>query len=232
MRRRVRAWLAGQARRGRGAAALCRRVDECRGDGRIRRRPRRAIRDVGLGRRTLLALVGRRPFSRARDRHRAFRGDARGRARDGRAFPQSAVGDNLPVLLGLLAHWNRNGLGCESHAVLPYTQRLARLPAYLQQLEMESLGKRVTRDGKPVGRRDRRRDLGRAGLECPAFLLPAAAPGHGRVSADFLLPLTGAADGAADELVIANCLAQVQALMAGHASGDLIASIRAAGRSR
>ncbi len=85
----------------------------------------------------------------------AFRGDARGRARDGRALSRErARRDNLPALLGLIAHWNRNALGCASHAVLPYTQRLARLPAYLQQLEMESLGKRVTRDGA-AGRRAR-----------------------------------------------------------------------------
>ena len=65
-----------------------------------------------------------------------------------RTFARAASADNLPVLLGLIAHWNRNLQGCASHAVLPYTQRLARLPAYLQQLEMESLGKRVTRAGR------------------------------------------------------------------------------------
>ena len=65
--------------------------------------------------------------------------------------------DNLPVLLGLLAVWNRNGLGCASHAVLPYHQRLARFPAYLQQLEMESLGKR----------RDARRSAGHARTPAP-----------------------------------------------------------------
>jgi glucose-6-phosphate isomerase len=57
---------------------------------------------------------------------------------------------NLPVLLGLLAVWYRNFWGAQTHAVLPYDQRLARLPAYLQQLDMESNGKSVTRDGHPV----------------------------------------------------------------------------------
>src|SRR5688572_22252441 len=65
-------------------------------------------------------------------------------------FRSSRFTENLPVLLGLIAQWNRNLMGCESHAILPYTQRLARLPAYLQQLEMESLGKRATRSGGPV----------------------------------------------------------------------------------
>ena len=126
--------------------------------------------------------------------------------------------DNLPVLLGLLAHWNRNGLGCESHAVLPYSQRLARLPAYLQQLEMESLGKRTTRDGKPVAARTGTVIWGEPGSNAQHSFFQLLHQGTAEVSADFLLPLSGAADEAADELVIANCLAQVHAFMSGHAS--------------
>ena len=57
---------------------------------------------------------------------------------------------NVPVLLGLIGVWNRNALGIPTHAVLSYASRLASLPAYLQQLEMESNGKRVDRDGAPV----------------------------------------------------------------------------------
>jgi glucose-6-phosphate isomerase len=58
--------------------------------------------------------------------------------------------DNLPVLLGLLAVWNRDFLGCASVGVMPYEQYLKRLPAYLQQLTMESNGKHVTLDGTDV----------------------------------------------------------------------------------
>ena len=54
------------------------------------------------------------------------------------------------MLLGLIGVWNRNFLAIPSHAVLPYDQRLHRFAAYLQQLEMESNGKRVTRDGQEV----------------------------------------------------------------------------------
>ena len=129
--------------------------------------------------------------------------------------------DNLPALLGLLAHWNRNGLGCESHAVLPYSQRLARLPAYLQQLEMESLGKRTTRDGKPVAARTGPVIWGEPGSNAQHSFFQLLHQGTAEVSADFLLPLSGSADAAADELVIANCLAQVHAFMSGHASHDL-----------
>ncbi len=57
---------------------------------------------------------------------------------------------NLPVLMGLIGAWNTNFLGAETVAVLPYDQYLKRFPAYLQQLTMESNGKRVTLEGKPV----------------------------------------------------------------------------------
>lgn len=58
--------------------------------------------------------------------------------------------ENIPILLGLIGVWNRSLLGIPSVAVLPYEQRLARFPAYLQQLTMESNGKSVTRDGSAV----------------------------------------------------------------------------------
>jgi glucose-6-phosphate isomerase len=124
--------------------------------------------------------------------------------------------DNLPFLAGVIAHWNRNALGCGNHAVLPYTQRLARLPAYLQQLEMESLGKRVTRAGKPVASATGAVIWGEPGSNAQHSFLQLLHQGTAEVSADFLLPLAGGADAEADELVIANCLAQVQALMAGY----------------
>ncbi|MDE3165331.1 MAG: glucose-6-phosphate isomerase, partial [Acidobacteriota bacterium] len=65
-------------------------------------------------------------------------------------FRTAPFDQNLPVLMGLLAVWYVNFFGCETIAVLPYDQYLKRFPAYLQQLTMESNGKRVTRDGVPV----------------------------------------------------------------------------------
>jgi len=135
-------------------------------------------------------------------------------------FRASVWRDNLPVLAGLIAHWNRNALGCGSHVVLPYTQRLARLPAYLQQLEMESLGKRVTRAGEPVAAATGAVIWGEPGSNAQHSFFQLLHQGTAEVSADFVLPLVGGADAEADELVIANCLAQVQALMAGHAAPE------------
>jgi glucose-6-phosphate isomerase len=131
-------------------------------------------------------------------------------------FRQATWRDNLPVLLGLLAVWNRDLLGCASHAVLPYSQRLARLPAYLQQLEMESLGKRVRRDGEPVASQTGPVIWGEPASNAQHSFFQLLHQGTSNVSMDFLLPLTGAADATADKLVIANCLAQAQALMAGN----------------
>lgn len=60
---------------------------------------------------------------------------------------EAPLDENLPVLLALIGLWHHQVCGFPTRAVLPYDQRLARLPAYLQQLEMESNGKRVSMDG-------------------------------------------------------------------------------------
>jgi glucose-6-phosphate isomerase len=66
-------------------------------------------------------------------------------------FRTAPLSENLPVLMGLLAVWYVNFFGAQSIGVMPYEQYLKRFPAYLQQLTMESNGKRVTVDGMPVG---------------------------------------------------------------------------------
>ena len=67
-----------------------------------------------------------------------------------RHFRTASLGRNMPVVLALLGILYANGYGAESYCVLPYDQYLSRLPAYLQQMDMESNGKSVTKDGKPV----------------------------------------------------------------------------------
>jgi glucose-6-phosphate isomerase len=64
-----------------------------------------------------------------------------------RHFRSADPRENLPVMLALVGIWHNQGCGYATRAVLPYEQRLLRLPAYLQQLEMESNGKRVSMDG-------------------------------------------------------------------------------------
>src|ERR1700687_5718673 len=65
-------------------------------------------------------------------------------------FASAPLEKNIPVLMALIGVWNTNFLGAATHAVLPYSNALRLLPSYLQQLEMESNGKRVDREGRPV----------------------------------------------------------------------------------
>jgi glucose-6-phosphate isomerase len=65
-------------------------------------------------------------------------------------FASAPLEKNIPVLMALIGVWNTNFLGCPTHAVLPYSNALRLLPMYLQQLEMESNGKRIDREGWPV----------------------------------------------------------------------------------
>jgi glucose-6-phosphate isomerase len=84
---------------------------------------------------------------------------------------------NAPVLLALAQIYNVEGRGRMARTVVPYAHGLRRLPAFLQQLEMESNGKRVKRDGSPVDTRHQPDRLRRAGHQRPARLLPADSPG-------------------------------------------------------
>ncbi len=84
---------------------------------------------------------------------------------------------NLPVLLGLFGVWNSSFLGHSTRALLPYCQALLRFPAHIQQVDMESNGKRVALDGQALALRRRRDRLRRARHQWPALLLPAGPPG-------------------------------------------------------
>jgi glucose-6-phosphate isomerase len=82
--------------------------------------------------------------------HQAFLDLRAGGAQMDQHFATTPLEQNLPVILGLLGLWYVNFWNIRVRAVFPYAQRLRKLPPYLQQLEMESLGKRVDRDGRPV----------------------------------------------------------------------------------
>ena len=92
-------------------------------------------------------------------------------------FRTAPVAQNLPVIMGLLRVWNRNFLGYATHGIRPYDQRLALLPAWAQQLEMESNGKSVSRDGSPL-EAGATCDLGRCWHWLPALFFPGTASGQ------------------------------------------------------
>jgi glucose-6-phosphate isomerase len=124
-------------------------------------------------------------------------------------FLSAPLEANMPVLLALLGIWYANFFGAETHAVLPYAEALRELPAYLQQLEMESNGKRVDRDGQPVDYATVPVIWGSVGTNSQHAFHQMLHQGTHLVPCDFLVPAAGT--GAAAE----NALAQAAALMTG-----------------
>jgi len=123
---------------------------------------------------------------------------------------------NLPVLLGLVGVWNRNVLGCASHAVLPYDHALSLLPGYLQQLEMESNGKSVTREGTPVDGATAPAVWGAAGTTGQHAFYQWLHQGTDRASADIVLPLTShQGPQRHHDILVAHAIAQAEALAFG-----------------
>jgi glucose-6-phosphate isomerase len=129
--------------------------------------------------------------------------------------------ENLPVLMGMLGVWNIEFLRLPTLAVLPYDDRLARFPAYLQQLDMESNGKRVRTDGSPVFSQTAPVVWGEPGNNAQHSFFQMLHQGTARAALDFLLPaLASGGDQSAQDLAIANCLAQAQAFAFGQQSDN------------
>jgi glucose-6-phosphate isomerase len=144
-------------------------------------------------------------------------------------FRQANPNENMPVLLAMISIWYNNFYGAETHAILPYDNRLDRLPAYLQQLQMESNGKSVRMDGKPVKVQTGQIIWGEAGSNAQHSFYQLLHQGTRFVPVDFVLPVrSSGATQAQQDLAIANCLAQSEAFMDGYgkdlARADLLAS--------
>ena len=125
--------------------------------------------------------------------------------------------ENLPVLLALVGVWHAQVCGHASRAVLPYDQRLALLPAYFQQLEMESNGKRVQMDGTPVEVDSGPVVWGAAGTNGQHAFYQLIHQGTRVIPCEFMIAAEGHEPELAHhhKLLIANCLAQSEALMRG-----------------
>jgi glucose-6-phosphate isomerase len=147
-------------------------------------------------------------------------------------FRTAAFEKNLPVLMGLLGIWNRNFLGMDSLAVLPYDQRLHRFPAYLQQLEMESNGKRVARDGAALSRSACAVTWGAAGTNAQHSFFQLLHQGVDEIPVEFIVN-AGAMEGPPSHRakVYANALAQARALMVGKSEAQARAEMIARGMS-
>ncbi|WP_309486218.1 glucose-6-phosphate isomerase [Ancylobacter mangrovi] len=151
-------------------------------------------------------------------------------------FRHAPLEQNLPVLLGLVGIWHRDVCGYATRAVIPYDQHLSRLPAYFQQLDMESNGKRVTLEGKPVAYDTGPVMWGEPGTNGQHAFFQLIHQGTSPIPVEFLI----AAHGHAEEkdpllkrqhaMLIANCLAQSEALMRGRTEEEAKAQLLAAGR--
>ncbi|NVK45871.1 MAG: glucose-6-phosphate isomerase [Rhodobacteraceae bacterium] len=125
--------------------------------------------------------------------------------------------DNLPVLLALVGVWHNQVCGYATRAVLPYEQRLLRLPAYLQQLEMESNGKRVAMDGTTLPFDSGPVVWGEPGTNGQHAFYQLIHQGTRVIPCEFMVGRFGHEPGLAHqhELLVSNCLAQSEALLRG-----------------
>ncbi len=146
-------------------------------------------------------------------------------------FRQAPFKENLPMLLGLIGFYHRNVLGYPTRAILPYDQRLSRFPAYLQQLDMESNGKGVTIDGTPVEGNSGPVVWGEPGTNGQHAFYQLIHQGTSIIPAEFMI----AANGFEPELrhqhdlLMANCLAQSEALMKGRTFKEAKAQLTSKG---
>jgi glucose-6-phosphate isomerase len=131
---------------------------------------------------------------------------------------------NLPVLLGLLGVWYINFFGAETHAVLPYSQYLERFPAYLQQLDMESNGKSVTLDGRPVRVDTGPVVWGQPGTNGQHAFYQLIHQGTRLIPSDFIgICRPAEVVGDHHDLLMANFLAQTEALAFGKTTEEVLA---------
>lgn len=146
-------------------------------------------------------------------------------------FRTAPADKNLPVLMALIGVWYRNVLGFATQAVIPYDQRLSRFAAHLQQLDMESNGKRVRKDGTPVAIASGPVVWGEPGTNGQHAFFQLIHQGTEVIPVDFLVgarPHEQLADHHAK--LVANCLAQGEALMRGKTLAEVEAELLKEGR--
>jgi glucose-6-phosphate isomerase len=147
-----------------------------------------------------------------------------------RHFAEAPLEGNAPVLLALLSWWNRFALDGGSEAVVPYCDALRRLPAWLQQLQMESNGKSVDLDGRPILGPTAPVTWGEPGTDAQHSFFQALHQGTSVHPVEFVLAVPARPDPQGRDLaLLANAVAQAEALMHGRGPEDALSSLRAQG---
>ena len=160
-----------------------------------------------------------------------FRELLAGAASMDRHFRTAPIERNLPVLMGLVSVWRRNVMGWPSVALIPYDQRLERFPAHVQQLAMESNGKRVAGDGAPADRSTAPVVWGEPGTNAQHSFFQLLHQGTDVVPVEFIVAAEArhGAGAGHHRLLVASCLAQGQALAFGRTAEEARRELAAAG---
>ncbi len=143
-------------------------------------------------------------------------------------FRKAPFQENIPVVLGLLSVWYNNFFGAESEAIIPYTQYLSHFSAYLQQAIMESNGKRVDRTGAAISYQTGNIIWGAPGTNAQHAFFQLIHQGTKLIPADFIgfiEPLHG--DKEHHDKLMANCIAQTEALLNGKTRQEVVAELEA-----
>jgi len=151
-------------------------------------------------------------------------------------FKSAPLDQNMPVIMALVGMWYNNFFNADTHAILPYDQSMARFPAYMQQADMESNGKFVCRDGTRVKYKTGPVIWGEAGTNGQHAFYQLIHQGTQIVPADFIMPVhshhkVGSDGNQHHKTLIANFLAQTQALMLGKTEEEARAELEAQGMS-
>lgn len=147
-------------------------------------------------------------------------------------FRNAPLEKNIPVILGVLGVWYHNFFGAEAYAVLPYDQYLHRLPAYLQQADMESNGKGVSKDGKPVSYTTGPILFGEPGTNGQHSFYQLIHQGTHLIPCDFIVPAVSLNEtGDHHPILLSNVFAQAEALMKGKTAAEVRAEFEAQGAS-
>lgn len=147
-------------------------------------------------------------------------------------FRHTAFDKNMPVILALLGIWYGNFFGAQSHAIIPYDDRLSGLPRHLQQLDMESNGKTMTRYAEAVNYTTGPVIFGSPGTDCQHAYFQSIHQGSHLIPIDFIAPLNNPLTTKDQhETLLANCFAQSEAMMRGRTEEETRAMLKAAGQT-
>jgi len=147
-------------------------------------------------------------------------------------FAEAPLEENIPVIMAMLGIWYNNFYDAQSHAIMPYSQYLERLPAYLQQLDMESNGKTIDKTGERVEYLTGPIIWGESGTNGQHAFFQLMHQGTKPVPADFLIPaLSQNPLGLHHRVLFSNCLAQTRALMQGKTHDEALQEMKAQGMS-